>query len=95
VTLVPRWDNAFFQFLLGRRYIRAGARKIVSRYVTTVPGRIRIRAGSADITESYVNEETYRKKADKRFYEAKERDVVLGIHANIGVFLLKISRLVV
>jgi FkbM family methyltransferase len=91
---VLRADNSLIRFLLGTRYIRVGARKLIPDYVTTVPGGIRLRVRSADTGTSYMVKEIYYKNIYERFYKAKEGDMVLDIGANIGAFSLKMSKLV-
>jgi FkbM family methyltransferase len=94
VTLALQADNSLFRFLLGTRYVRVAARKIIPEYVTTVPGGIRLRVRSGDSSESYMIDEIYHKKVYEKFYEAKAGDVVLDVGANIGAFSVKISGLV-
>jgi FkbM family methyltransferase len=87
-------ENIFLRFLLGTRYVRAIGKKIISEYITTVPGGIRFRVRSADASEAYMIEEIFYKKIYERYYEAKKGDFVLDVGANLGAFSVKSSRLV-
>ena len=87
-----RPDNAFLRFMFGTRYIRAGAKKIIPEYVTTVPGGIKLRVRSSDTSEGYMVDEIYYKQIYERYYKPKEGDVILDVGANLGAFSIRSSR---